>query len=162
MRSDRWPNYGSSTLVTIGENTHAHTHTHIHIHTHRQKPKLWLSGDSRWMRTNTHAATLSLRSPSSLRPPPAVAMARCSAGCTMRGQKKRLSLPLTSPSLCMCVCVSFRLKNLPFTFTKLKDLAALWLSDNQVSAHKNRYQVSAFSVSYRRYFRRHKLHWFKT
>lgn len=25
-----------------------------------------------------------------------------------------------------------RLKNLPFTFTKLKDLAALWLSDNQV------------------------------
>lgn len=34
------------------------------------------------------------------------------------------------------VRVSLRLKNLPFTFTKLKDLAALWLSDNQVSAHE--------------------------
>lgn len=37
-----------------------------------------------------------------------------------------LTLPPSS------VCLSLRLKNLPFTFTKLKDLAALWLSDNQV------------------------------
>eukprot|EP00066_Takifugu_rubripes_P008323 XP_003974434.2 PREDICTED: leucine-rich repeat-containing protein 7 [Takifugu rubripes] len=34
--------------------------------------------------------------------------------------------------LCWSVCL--RLKNLPFTFTKLKDLAALWLSDNQSKA----------------------------
>ncbi|NWQ81353.1 LRRC7 protein, partial [Columbina picui] len=30
--------------------------------------------------------------------------------------------------------VIYRLKNLPFTFTKLKELAALWLSDNQSKA----------------------------
>lgn len=41
-----------------------------------------------------------------------------------------LTFPLSPP---LCVSLSIRLKNLPFTFTKLKDLAALWLSDNQVS-----------------------------
>lgn len=33
-----------------------------------------------------------------------------------------------------CSIIIYRLKNLPFTFTKLKELAALWLSDNQVMA----------------------------
>lgn len=40
--------------------------------------------------------------------------------------------------------VCLRLKNLPFTFTKLKDLAALWLSDNQVAAHINATQTHSF------------------
>lgn len=35
------------------------------------------------------------------------------------------------PNILLC-----RLKNLPFTFTKLKELAALWLSDNQVMSLK--------------------------
>lgn len=33
---------------------------------------------------------------------------------------------------CCSNIIICRLKNLPFTFTKLKELAALWLSDNQV------------------------------
>lgn len=49
-------------------------------------------------------------------------------------------------SLTPSTCVCFRLKNLPFTFTKLKDLAALWLSDNQVSAHTDTPRTHTASV----------------
>ncbi|KAK4819743.1 hypothetical protein QYF61_010878 [Mycteria americana] len=35
---------------------------------------------------------------------------------------------------CCSNIIIYRLKNLPFTFTKLKELAALWLSDNQSKA----------------------------
>jgi len=36
---------------------------------------------------------------------------------------------------CCSNIIIYRLKNLPFTFTKLKELAALWLSDNQVTPY---------------------------
>lgn len=131
-------------VLNLSDNRWKHTQTHAstHIHTHRRKPKLWLSGDSRWMRTNIHAAPLSLLYLRQQLPWLGALQAVLCVG------RRNVFLSLSPLPPCVCVRVSFRLKNLPFTFTKLKDLAALWLSDNQVSAHKNRCQLSAFSVSY--------------
>ncbi|KAM7388167.1 hypothetical protein PAMP_024365 [Pampus punctatissimus] len=50
--------------------------------------------------------------------------------------RRNISLLFLAPPF---LRVSLRLKNLPFTFTKLKDLAALWLSDNQVEINLKRY-----------------------
>lgn len=106
MRSDRWPNYESWTLVTTGTRTHTHA-------------------------CNTFSMAVV-----------GSALTACSChgnvlcGLYSAWAKETslfaLSLSLTASSLPLCL--SLRLKNLPFTFTKLKDLAALWLSDNQVSA----------------------------
>lgn len=128
--------------MTTGTHTRAHSPTYAHTQHNRyaqMTQSRWLSSDRRFLQLHLQHFLNDCF---------------CSAhtACSCHGYALcRLIIAWVKETSFFCLeplsgSVCHRLKNLPFTFTKLKDLAALWLSDNQVSVYINATQTHSSST----------------
>lgn len=112
-------------VLNLSDNRYTHTSACTHSHHH-----WWLNSDRRFLQLNRQHF-LNDRFCSAHMACSCHGYTLCRLIIAWAEELTVFSLNPLSWSVCL------RLKNLPFTFTKLKDLAALWLSDNQVTTHIN-------------------------